>query len=104
MYTRDFGAADTETAIPEAYCGNLFSEEKRVLHNDEETEEKEDHGILSVFRAFKEKPFDFKKLPFFKKGFGTEELILLGIAAFLFFSKDGDKECALILILTLFLN
>ncbi len=33
---------------------------------------------------------------------GAEELLLLGIAAFLFFSKSGDKICALFLIALLF--
>ena len=32
---------------------------------------------------------------------GTEELLLLGIAAFLFFSKDGDKTCAIFLLFLL---
>lgn len=35
---------------------------------------------------------------------GTEEILILATAAFLFFSKNGDKECALILLLLLFIN
>lgn len=36
--------------------------------------------------------------------FGTEEILILATAAFLFFSKNGDKESALILLLLLFVT
>ncbi|MBO7196691.1 MAG: hypothetical protein J6V80_05145 [Clostridia bacterium] len=35
---------------------------------------------------------------------GTEEILILATAAFLFFSKGGDRECALILLFLLFIN
>lgn len=35
---------------------------------------------------------------------GTEEILIIATAAFLFFSKNGDRECALILILLLFIS
>lgn len=35
---------------------------------------------------------------------GTEEILILATAAFLFFSKRGDREIALILLLLLFIN
>lgn len=35
---------------------------------------------------------------------GTEEILILATAAFLFFSKNGDREIALILLLLLFIN
>ena len=35
---------------------------------------------------------------------GTEEILLIGVAAFLFFSQEGDKECALLLLLLLLIN
>ena len=35
---------------------------------------------------------------------GTEEILILATAAFLFFSRDGDKESALILLLLLLIN
>ena len=56
------------------------------------------------------------KLPFgniFAKGnflkntfsdFGMEELLIIGVALFLLFSKDGDKECALILLFLIFVK
>ena len=35
---------------------------------------------------------------------GTEEILLIAIALFLFFSKDGDKECAIMLLLLLLIS
>ncbi len=35
---------------------------------------------------------------------GTEEILIIATAAFLFFSKDGDKESAIILLLLLLIN
>ena len=35
---------------------------------------------------------------------GTEELLIIGVALYLLFSKSGDKECAIILLLLLLVN
>ena len=35
---------------------------------------------------------------------GTEEILIAGLALFLFFSKDGDRECAMLLLLLLFIH
>ena len=35
---------------------------------------------------------------------GVEEILIIAIAAFLLFSKDGDIECALMLLLLLFID
>ncbi len=35
---------------------------------------------------------------------GTEELLIIGIALFLLFNKDGDKECAIMLLLLIFIG
>ena len=35
---------------------------------------------------------------------GYEEILIIGIAVFLFFSADGDRECALILLALLLIN
>ena len=105
MYTRDFSSQETQKTIPDAYCGNLFSEEESApIHKEMQAEKGESGGMLSAFRGLFDNSLDLKSLPLFKKGFGTEELLIIGIAAFLFFSKDGDKECAVILLLTLLLS
>lgn len=36
-----------------------------------------------------------------RAGFSVEDLLILGVAAILFFSKSGDKECALMLLFLL---
>ena len=100
MYTRDFGPA----SVPESYSGNLFSEEREAPVHNEPKEESESCGVFGGLRSFWGNSFNLKNLSVFKNGFGTEELLIIGIAAFLFFSKDGDKECAIILLLTLFLS
>ncbi len=45
----------------------------------------------------------FKNGKFSLQKIGTEEILLLAAAAFLFFSKDGDKECAVMLLILLFI-
>ncbi len=35
---------------------------------------------------------------------GYEEILIIAVAAFLFFSEGGDKECAVLLILLLLIN
>ena len=36
--------------------------------------------------------------------FGYEEILIIAVAAFLFFSDSGDRECAILLILLLLIN
>ena len=48
-----------------------------------------------------------RKGDFFKNAFsdfGTEEILLIGVALFLLLSKSGDKECAFILLFLLFVK
>ena len=35
---------------------------------------------------------------------GTEEILIIGLALFLFLSRDGDKECAILLALLLLIH
>ena len=35
---------------------------------------------------------------------GTEEILIIGLALFLFLSRDGDKECAILLVLLLLIH
>ena len=35
---------------------------------------------------------------------GTEEILIIGLALFLFLSRDGDKECAIVLALLLLIH
>ncbi len=48
-----------------------------------------------------------ESLPFVKNGkfdIGTEEILILAVAVFLLLSKSGDKECAIMLFLLLFVK
>ena len=74
-------------------CANIFSSEK----NDS-------GGFLSGLFS----KLQIKNLGGIFKGgekelkIGTEELIIIGISLFLLFSKSGDKECGVLLLLLLF--
>ena len=46
--------------------------------------------------------FDFTKLSLPR--IGTEEILIVGLALFLFFSREGDKECAVLLALLLLIR
>lgn len=116
MYTRSFYTDEGDKMnIPDNYSGTAFSEEQispsqaeDIGYTSEKTEptasvQKRDDGLFGIFNNL-----PFKKIfdgGIFTKNFkiGTEELIILGIAALLFFGKDGDKECALWLLILLFI-
>lgn len=48
--------------------------------------------------------FDGGRLNFKLPKLGVEEILILATAAFLFFSAEGDKECAILLLLLLLIN
>ncbi len=124
MYTRSY---DNEGGIriPERYDGNAFSapEEQtdvksEILKSEPlrapwDTQKEEVHedtvptvagaGVGNIFsRYIKKLPFGALNI-FGGDGFhlGTEEILIIGVALFLFFSGGGDKECAIMLLLLL---
>ena len=125
MYTRSYSDSIGEIIIPEKYGGTSFiqstpAEEKAEVreesHNpwegqeihtqrQEESRESEETsatpmrgGIGTVFSGvFKNDLFTMPKI-------GREELLIIATAAFLLFSREGDKECAIMLLLLLFLG
>ncbi len=64
-------------------------------------------GIFTgLFKNFRHSSI-FNSIPFLKNGFadiGTEEILIVAVAIFLLFSKSGDKECAIMLFLLLFIK
>ena len=118
MYSRSFYPETGEHILPENYVGTAFSESEAAESVAEVANlpsEKEsapalslsaDGGILS----------SITKLPFLTGFFngdgklfkvpkiGSEEILIIAIAARMFFSKGGDKECALILLDLLFIG
>ena len=45
-----------------------------------------------------------KRVSDFFDSFGLEEIIIIGLAAFLFLSSSGDIECAIMLLILLFIS
>lgn len=124
MYTRPYSDEKSAIVIPESYGGTLFKEEIRESEKaddkvergerltDEEAEEKvhkkeestEAFSFLSGLRLPSFVTQIFKNGNYSLPKIGTEEILIIATAAFLFFAKEGDKECAIMLLLLLFLG
>ena len=123
MYTRTYKADETEPVIPENYDGNAFT---KPCENEPapayapfappQFEEKAEGEAVSTgftLSSIAEK-LPFKSISslfnFTKDGekrsfnFGTEEILICAAALYMFFSKGGDKECAIMLLILLFIN
>ena len=86
---------------------DIAKEEKQEASEEVMSRPPEDTGLFGTF---------LNRLPLrglFKKGdflgnslsdFGTAELLIIGVALFLLLSKNGDKECAFILLFLLFVK
>ncbi len=126
MYSRSY-YPDTQDKmmLPDNYDGTAFMERRETEDEDEVaevsfTEKTESHPIEHTEPTGGRISQGFGGIPIlsglFDKGgllgsmgltmphLGTEEILILATAAFLFFSKNGDRECALILLLLLFIN
>ena len=130
MYARSYYGEDV--SIPENYDGTAFSEqpseseartpriepvksEMKFSPKEPEPHEKNEcheeceakpsglfgmdfQGILGGF-------FSGKRISrYFPKDFGTEEILIIGIALFLIFSPSRDIECALLLLALVFIK
>ncbi len=115
MYTRSYYPDAGE--LPENYGGMAMRTSEPIPEHHEPPptkEEIEEVGLIS------DSPVGaFGKIPVFSSLFsrlgglakplgiekvGTEELLIIGVALYLLFSKSGDKECAIILLLLLLVN
>ena len=126
MYTRSYPEKESGIYIPESYGGTAFREspdnQKNVNEQYEEQRaiREESYGALNedkesvptsggIYGLLNKLPIAsvfgnlFSKEKFSLQNFGTEEILIIAAAAFLFFSKEGDKECAIMLILLLFI-
>ena len=113
MYSRNYYTEDVgKPEPPENYNGTAFIEQK--AEEAEPTFQPTDitAGALAEKRGLSG---GLSGIPILSSLFGSgrhfslesigiEEILIIATAAFLFFSKDGDKECALILLLILFIN
>ena len=98
MYTRSYyPGEDNNATLPDNYDGTAFAEGIAEADEEEKTTEVGSIPLLGGLGL----PFlDGLKMP----KIGTEELLIIAVAAFLLFSKDGDRECAMILLFLLFIN
>ena len=125
MYSRSYYPDSERMSLPENYDGTAFME-RQIPQEDQETVEAaaSDNTEDQVFKVtngnHRSRQSSFENSPIlsgiFGKGgllgdigihmptIGTEEILILATAAFLFFSKSGDRECALILLLLLFIG
>ena len=126
MYTRPYGN-ESGIVIPERYGGTSFgaqTSDEVYSAPPHATDSEKDYVPTSgsvhtekVGKSGKDgSPSSFlSKLPFsdfFTKitkndffslqNIGKEEILIIAAAAFLFFSKEGDRECAIMLLLLLF--
>ncbi len=121
MYTGNYYPNDDGMKLPRDYSGCAFSEEANTT--SEQTDVSTENGesvavggdakfggglfdsLTSAFPLGRILPAGVRNALHLEKfKIGTEELLIIGLALFLFFSKDGDKECAIILFLLLFVN
>ena len=93
------GTAFLPPAVPHEQPRDALSEETLEVGNIQSNSGGGFFSSLTHFPAFGEL-FGKLKMP----RFGSEEILILAVAAFLFFTKEGDKECALILLFLLFIT
>ena len=110
MYTRSYGAAEEKMNLPTGYDGTAF--EKEISERAEElsapVEESLPDEQAEAVGLFSGSPF-LKKIQGIERlrrpfELGGEDIVLLGVALLLFFSKDGDRECALMIALLLLIR
>ena len=111
MYSRSFyGESEEKTLLPENYDGTAFQSahpEELEAHETVAQETANDPSEVGLFKGGSLPILSglFGGLPNIKMPrIGTEEIIILTVAALLFFNKDGDKECAILLLVLLFIG
>lgn len=125
MYSRSFYPTEGSSP-PENYSGTAFSEPAPLfdppLPDSSPDEPALSNSVTENFEEGKEKSepaglFNIPLLSGLLRGsglggtfsdlfskIGIEEILIIAVAAFLFFSKDGDTECAILLLLLLFVK
>ena len=112
MYTRPFFKDDESQCVPENYGGTAMSdsgdcEDTRSAYSPIEESEcgcgtrcEDTHADArkSILDALRD-----GGLKGLIPNIGTEEILIIAVALFLFISRDGDKECAIMLLLLLIL-
>lgn len=113
MYTANYYPKEDGMKVPENYSGNAFAQSVGETDTEPkdapEAQEAMGGGLFSSLtsrlplgKIIPEGLHSALHLDKFK--IGTEEILIIALALFLFLSKEGDKECAIILFLLLFIN
>ena len=112
MYTRSY--SEVGVPLPEGYSGTAFREADETEITEAEVSDTPESergskeaaetgaGALGSLLGRGSLGGLFKGIGLHMPSLGTEELLILAAAAFLFFSDWGDKECALMLLFLLF--
>ena len=110
MYSRSYEATD-DFHVPDGYSGTAISGDIHTecaeceTHEECSAEKGREGGVFSrILPTFK------SIFPFAEGGLlrdfkiGKEEILIIATAAFLLFSEEKDPECAILLLLLLFIN
>lgn len=119
MYTRSYFKDEAEShKPPENYSGVALSEDEKAENIGTSANPWERDEDVPVMKADARSPFSDllfggKLSGLFKGrgggagglfgGIGSEEILIIAMALFLLLSKDGDKECAIMLLILLIL-
>ena len=120
MYSRSFyPEAEAKPLVPENYDGTAFTEtiappQSEAQSTSVPAQDVEETSAYvadggGIFASLSRTPFLSGVLGGIGKNLkfptiGLEEILILATAAILFFSKEGDKECAIMLLLLLFIG
>ena len=109
MYSRSYYPEDTHPSLPDGYDGVAFSDRIEDIPTDvrpqpDQNEAVPTSGGASILSGLFGKGGLFGIEGIKMPKIGTEEILIIATAAFLLFSKNGDRECALILLFLLFVN
>ena len=115
MYTGNYYSKESITQVPPDYAGSTFKDEAVSGVSEVGTDSEQVMGsprgdgiletlgsIFPIGRILPEGVRGALHLDRFK--LGTEELLIIALAVFLFLSRDGDKECALLIALLLLIH
>lgn len=115
MYTRSYDPDNERTGLPEGYSGNAMRDRDEPRDDEpkvnpwekRENDERESEpvglfGNLFPIQDTFARLFERTKLSL--KNIGFEEILILICAGYLLFSREGDKECAIMLAALLFIS
>ena len=114
MYSRNYFESELPSpAVPENYVGTAFGATEADDGQRDLPSAPPDEPASAVPAAKSKQTsrggiFSSLNLPFLESlrlpNIGSEEILIIAVALFLFFSQNGDKECAVILLLLLLVN